>query len=396
VGGIDNYRHAPFKIVAQGPHLVVGEELGQRVKSTMGGVTTVHISNYFEWSGSANNKKQYYYAGSARIAERSGSSTLYWLVGDHLGSTTVVADSAGNQAAVQLYMPWGQQRYSSGSLPTSFGFTGQRQEPDLGLYFYAARWYDPCIMQFNQPDTVIPDTYNALDWNRYSYGRYNPLKYNDPSGHWPEWNSVGEFFMGLSMEFTRTNNWVGAIASPSVAESLASSPGESDAMMIGRAVGDVLTIAVGVAEVSGGIGLAGGGAVVGCGATLCLASAPALAAGVAVAGYGVGTSVSGAAALGENLGRLYSRSKNDLKPDPNATGPHSTFKRDPVTGKVTNYETYQPQSNPQNPNPWEKILRYDGVGKAHPDTINKQSILPHVHDFMNNEVRGPYRYEIPK
>lgn len=38
-------------------------------------------------------------------------------------------------------------------------------------------------MQFNQPDTLIPDTYNTLDWNRYSYARYNPLRYTDPTGH---------------------------------------------------------------------------------------------------------------------------------------------------------------------------------------------------------------------
>ena len=39
------------------------------------------------------------------------------------------------------------------------------------------------ITQFTQPDTIIPDPYNTLDWNRYSYVRYNPLKYSDPSGH---------------------------------------------------------------------------------------------------------------------------------------------------------------------------------------------------------------------
>jgi RHS repeat-associated protein len=54
----------------------------------------------------------------------------------------------------------------------------------IRLYYYRARWYDPYITQFTQPDSIIPDPYNPLDWNRYSYVRYNPINYNDPSGHW--------------------------------------------------------------------------------------------------------------------------------------------------------------------------------------------------------------------
>lgn len=36
---------------------------------------------------------------------------------------------------------------------------------------------------FNQPDTLVPDPNNPLDWNRYAYARYNPLKLTDPTGH---------------------------------------------------------------------------------------------------------------------------------------------------------------------------------------------------------------------
>ena len=40
---------------------------------------------------------------------------------------------------------------------------------------------------FNQPDDIIPDPYNPLDWNRYAYVRWNPINHNDPTGHWPDW-----------------------------------------------------------------------------------------------------------------------------------------------------------------------------------------------------------------
>jgi hypothetical protein len=49
--------------------------------------------------------------------------------------------------------------------------------------FYNARWYDPYLNRFTQADSIIPNPSNVLDWNRYSYVRYNPLKYTDPSGH---------------------------------------------------------------------------------------------------------------------------------------------------------------------------------------------------------------------
>lgn len=34
-----------------------------------------------------------------------------------------------------------------------------------------------------QPDTIVPDPYNSQDWDRYAYARNNPIRYNDPSGH---------------------------------------------------------------------------------------------------------------------------------------------------------------------------------------------------------------------
>jgi RHS repeat-associated protein len=53
----------------------------------------------------------------------------------------------------------------------------------FGLMFYNARWYDPYLNHFTQPDSIVPDPYNPQDWNRYLYARNNPLRYTDPSGH---------------------------------------------------------------------------------------------------------------------------------------------------------------------------------------------------------------------
>lgn len=90
------------------------------------------------------------------------------------------------------------------------------------------------------------------------------------------------------------------------------------------------------------------------------------------------------------------RSINDLRPDPSATGPHSTFKRDPVTGEVTNYATWQ--QNPYNNNNWQREKRYDGVGAPHAEYGTYEPILPHVHDpsVSKKYVRRPKDWEIPR
>jgi hypothetical protein len=40
-------------------------------------------------------------------------------------------------------------------------------------------------MRFDQPDTLISEPYNPLDWNRYAYALDNPIRFNDPSRHVP-------------------------------------------------------------------------------------------------------------------------------------------------------------------------------------------------------------------
>ncbi|MGQ0765091.1 MAG: hypothetical protein ACT4OZ_05420 [Gemmatimonadota bacterium] len=86
-----------------------------------------------------------------------------------------------------------------------------------------------------------------------------------------------------------------------------------------------------------------------------------------------------------------------LRPDARAVGPHSTFRTGPG-GKVTTYETWQPQSNPRNPAPWESVMRFDGQGGDHFNKATQQRVpTPHVHDpRAPGGVRPARPNEIPK
>jgi hypothetical protein len=114
---------------------------GNRVKAAVGLVTTAYVGAYYEKQGSGVTK--YYYAGEVRMAlRRSGYATgngLFWLLGDHLGSTSVTVASSGSKVAELRYKAWGETRYQSGTTPTSYRFrrhqtSGVWETPDVFVW----------------------------------------------------------------------------------------------------------------------------------------------------------------------------------------------------------------------------------------------------------------------
>ena len=163
---------------------LLGNRNGNRAQATLGGVTTYYIGNHFEWRGSTSTMTRYYYADGQRVAMRVGSNAPSYLLGDHLGSTSVTATSTGAKYAEQRYYPWGGTRWPDNPLtPTARRYTGQIEDAAIGLYFYNARYYDPALGRFLQADTIVPSPQNPQSFNRYAYTLNNPIKYTDPSGH---------------------------------------------------------------------------------------------------------------------------------------------------------------------------------------------------------------------
>jgi RHS repeat-associated protein len=126
---------------------------------------------------------KYYYANGQRVAMRQ-EGVVYYVHTDHLGSVSLVTDHVSEAVARQLYHPYGSPRWSQGTLPTDYGFTGQRLEAGLGLMDYGARFYSPKLGRFISPDPIVPKPGDPQALNRYSYVLNNPMKYRDPSGHW--------------------------------------------------------------------------------------------------------------------------------------------------------------------------------------------------------------------
>jgi len=137
-----------------------------------------------------------YDAGGALAAEYGGESAAtatQWLVTDHLGSTRMVVDAAGNRVEAHDYMPYGEEVRTSGTDGVGQKFTGQMRDGEMngglmqGLDFFEARYFSGATGRFTGADDPLTfaDPDNPQSWNLYGYGLNNPLLYSDPSGHNP-------------------------------------------------------------------------------------------------------------------------------------------------------------------------------------------------------------------
>jgi RHS repeat-associated protein len=280
---------------------------GKRVKSTINGETTYFVGNYYEQTGTTITK--YYYAGSQRVAMRVGN-TAYYLLTDHLGSTSLTTDSSGNVISELRYTAWGSVKYQAGSSPSDYTFTGQYGY-DFGLMYFNARWLDVDTAHFAQADSLIPGAGQSQAWDRYAYSLNNPLLYIDPTGHDP----VLGFLTGFLKELARTNFWW----HPGYQKDLVIQKNESTSELTGRLVADVASMVIGVIEVGGGTGAAGGGIAVCATGIGCPGGFLAIAGGGALIAEGAGTALNAAYGGGTILAMLshvISNQSEDQSSDP--------------------------------------------------------------------------------
>lgn len=160
-----------------------------------------------------------------KLKQSSSASTLYFIQ-DRLGSTTTLTDAAGNPVEAEQYDSFGN---GAGSQFTRYGYTGRELDPDTGLYYYRARWYDPQAGRFVSEDPIG----FAGGINLYRYVGNNPLRLLDPEGtqirsdrdrpgdQYPgmkepykpqpmDWNDLRCAFADLANDIDGFNPWVSA------------------------------------------------------------------------------------------------------------------------------------------------------------------------------------------
>jgi RHS repeat-associated protein len=116
--------------------------------------------------------------------------TYYHL--DAIGNVREVTNQAGQAVERHDYLPFGEE-CTTGPCASNPGvgagqpkkFTGKERDNETGLDYFGARYYGSKIARFTTTDPVYTWKENLVDpqrWNRYAYGRNNPLRYTDPDG----------------------------------------------------------------------------------------------------------------------------------------------------------------------------------------------------------------------
>ena len=174
---------------------VEGRRVGSRVDAdgtgpgTADQVWTVYdgANPYMDFDGNGELQTRYLYG--PRIDElfaRIGTGEdPQWYLTDRLGSVRQIVDGAGTILDDIVYDSFGNVlSESSPSQGDRFKFTGREFSPELGIYYYRARWYDPATGRFISQD---PIGFSAGDPNLYRYVGNAPGDGTDPSGLWASW-----------------------------------------------------------------------------------------------------------------------------------------------------------------------------------------------------------------
>jgi len=114
---------------------------------------------------------------------------------DLLGNVRAVTDEKKNVIERHDYLPFGEE-CTTGPCASNPGvgagqprkFTGKERDQETGLDYFGARYYASKIGRFTTLDPYLDQQAALLDpqhWNRYAYGRNNPVKFVDPDGRHP-------------------------------------------------------------------------------------------------------------------------------------------------------------------------------------------------------------------
>jgi RHS repeat-associated protein len=164
--------------------------LGRRIARTVNGTTTRYILDEqnvrLELDGSNALSAANTHAALDRLLVRDQGGAPMFFQGDALGNTTALTDAPGAVLERYRYSAFGKLEVlnpdftaKAGNIPSQhFTFTGREWEPEAGLYFNRARFYDPDSGRWLSRDPIRENG----GINLYGYVGNDPVNKSDPFG----------------------------------------------------------------------------------------------------------------------------------------------------------------------------------------------------------------------
>ncbi|MCU0661991.1 MAG: hypothetical protein MUC50_06660 [Myxococcota bacterium] len=294
------------------------------------------------------------------------------------------------------YSPWGETLSLSTLPKPTHQFVDREPDPGVGYYQFGQRTYDPSLKRWLSPDPLFfgnpdLDAGTGAELNLYAYAANNPATHTDTSGNAIDgvWDA---FSLALGVASFKDNvskgNTLGAvmdgvgIALDGAALLVPFIPGGvGAAIKLVRGADKVNDLRKAEKTTEAAVNTARTADKVKDATTTAKATqntpAPTADGGTPKVEGGAPKTEKPASTTGDSSGGA-GRGGNKLKPDPSATGEHTTFKRDPQNGKVTGHAQWKP--NPQNPSGFDEVKRVDVTGGPHRNKSTGETVpTPHTH-----------------
>ncbi len=143
---------------------------------------------------------------------RSGASAFY-LEDGHSG-VRQLSDAAGAVTDTYTYDAYGDLLQSTGNTQNSYLYRGEQTDPNLGMQYLRARYYNQGLGRFASTDPFEGWQESPISRHRYAYANVNPVMHLDPTGKFslPELSQVISILNKLALGALAYGGVVGTLA----------------------------------------------------------------------------------------------------------------------------------------------------------------------------------------
>jgi RHS repeat-associated protein len=166
---------------------------GNRVGKTANGVVTKYLVDDLNPTGYAQVVDELvggvvtctYTHGLQRVSEGqviNSAWTPSFYGYDGFGTVRDLTNAAGAITDTYDYDAFGNKINSTGTTPNNYLYRGEQFDPDLGLYYLRARYYNPATGRFLSRDPEDGKPIDPKTLHKYLYAGGDPVNALDPTG----------------------------------------------------------------------------------------------------------------------------------------------------------------------------------------------------------------------